>query len=335
LLVLPTVFLSASVPPPLPPSADVAYEISKVAGKALTPGEITCLYENFSSEVGLISQRSYKGSLLKLYIRVTNLVKSSTKKSISHTGYYFDGPIPCAYGQSHTSLQFVKHCCRVLCAKIGPEDIISVEFEKSNLLHAQQRCITVLEATEHLMLPKDRSALICPYYPSSVAVFPHGDCDLPIVINVAMCTLASIKAFANVGLCHGDIKPANLMLTGDSQLVVLIDFGSAVPFGEIINGTSIHWGRDCPPTGSLRYDMTCLASVLYTLLYGALPDGGIAEMTASVAEKEGSVGGKIIADCLTRFDDNLLDIWTDWLEKVRGLSLDLLADFDAIWPVAK
>lgn len=311
--------------------------MTKVVGKALTPGEITCLYENFSSEVGLISQRNYKGSLLGLYIRVTNLVKSATKKYIRHTGYYFDRPIPCAYGQSHTSLQFIQYYCRVLCGKVGPEDIIKVEFEKSNLLHAKQRCITVLEAAEHLLLPKHRSALICPYYPSSVAVFPHGECDLPIVINVAMCTLASIKAFANVGLSHGDIKPANLMLTGDSQLVILIDFGSAVPLGEIINGTSIHWGRDCPPNGSVRYDMTCLASVVYTLLYGTLTDGGVAEMITSVAEKEGSIGGKIILDCLTRFDDDLLDIWTDWLEQVRGLSLDSakLADFDAIWPVVK
>ena len=308
-----------------------------MTGKALTQGEINCLYDNFPGQVDLILHNRFKGSLLNLYLKVTNLVKSSTKKSIRHTGYYFDGPIPCAYGQSHTSLQFVEYYCRVLCGKIGPVAIISAEFEKSNMLHAQQRCITVLQATEHLLLTKDRSALICPYFPSSVAVFPHGECDLPIVINVAMCTLASIRAFANVGLSHGDIKPANLMLTGDSQLVILIDFGSAVPFGDIIKETSMHWGRDCPPTSSIRYDMTCLASVLYTLLYGALPDGGIAEMMASVAEKESSVGDQMIIDCLTRFDEDLLNIWIDWLEKIRGLyfASAKLADFDAIWPVNK
>lgn len=166
-------------------------------------------------------------------------------------------------------------------------------------------------------------------------MFPPGECDLTIVVNVAMCTLASIQAFANVGLSHGDIKPANLMLTVDSQLVILINFGSAVPIGQTINETSAHWGKDCPVTGSIRYDMTCLASVLFHLLHGATPNDDLASMLAELPEDNILVGDQMIRDCLLRFDEDLGDIWNEWLRKIRELSIDqvLLAYFDKIWPV--
>jgi serine/threonine protein kinase len=85
-------------------------------------------------------------------------------------------------------------------------------------------------------------------------------------VNVALCGLATIKAFHRQGVCHGDIKPGNMMLTARrDNSVITIDFGSCVEYGESLVSATPGFGRECPQEGSLKYDLTCLASSLYMI----------------------------------------------------------------------
>eukprot|EP00601_Ochromonadales_sp_CCMP2298_P018144 CAMPEP_0173217804 /NCGR_PEP_ID=MMETSP1142-20121109/703_1 /TAXON_ID=483371 /ORGANISM="non described non described, Strain CCMP2298" /LENGTH=242 /DNA_ID=CAMNT_0014145433 /DNA_START=348 /DNA_END=1077 /DNA_ORIENTATION=- len=174
------------------------------------------------------------------------------------------------------------------------------------------------------VLTDEKSALICPFYPLTVDVLPPGKCAVSTVLNVASSTLASIKAFSNIGMCHGDIKPSNLMLTTDSQHVVLIDFGSAVTFGKTLVSTSSPWGRDCDITGSTQYDLTCLASVIYYLWHG----NHLLSITDLLDADDTSL--------------HILDLDTmkaDWAEKVNIATVEtpelVLVDLAAIWPTNK
>jgi serine/threonine protein kinase len=53
------------------------------------------------------------------------------------------------------------------------------------------------------------------------------------VLNIFVSILNSLKYFAQEKLCHGDIKPSNLLLD-QSGKAVLIDLGAVVPYGAAI-----------------------------------------------------------------------------------------------------
>jgi serine/threonine protein kinase len=247
-------------------------------------------------------------------------------------------------GQDTNVLQYVHFHCRLYCAKIGsPADLVH-EYQVSAQVHLTQQCPTVMEIVDRLDLPHDRLALICPYYPATVAILPPRECSLAMLLNVALCTIASIAGFRHVGLSHNDIKPSNLMLTTSSQMVVLIDFGSTVPIdsGDASRGTSQLWGRECP-AGSREYDMACMASVLNHLAYGGddYDDRLSLQQLAENIQRssELTVIDEMILDCINRASEDARNIFSDWVEKVervRGqLQVDTLVDFGNIWPTQK
>ncbi|KAJ1392688.1 hypothetical protein B484DRAFT_473198, partial [Ochromonadaceae sp. CCMP2298] len=263
-----------------------------------------------------------------LYGKVFNTVKSITERSVQHTGYYFDGLLPNAYGQATNALQYAHHHCQVFCAKTGPSAELLRELEVSNLVHEQQTCPTVMRIVTKLELPNDRLTLICPYYPATVAILPPNECSLAMLNNVALCTLASIAAFRNVSKSHNDIKPTNLMLTSTSQLIMLIDFGSAVDFGAGVTsrGTSVFWGRGCP-AGTLKYDMACLASVQYSLHHGDSQDAlDLPQLSEHVqALPRRSIIGDMILQCIHRAGEDIGVIFTEWVDKVASVNDQLEA----------
>jgi serine/threonine protein kinase len=298
---------------------------------------VNCLFNNFSNQANLLSQGRFGGSILGLYLKIVAAVKSVTKKSVEHTGYYFDGPLPNAYGQDTNSLQYVHYHCQLLCAKIGARAVLRLELSVSQSVHSEYRCPTVMCITTSLELPNDRLALVCPYYPATVAILPAGRCTLAMMCNVALCTIASIAAFRRVGLSHNDIKPANLMLTTTSQLVVLIDFGSAVKFsdGDASKGTTAIWGRDCP-AGSEAYDMACLASVMYYLQHGADQDDlGLQQLAEHVQSLPSpTIVDDMVLDCINRANEDAAVIFKSWVAKVQVLSIQegTMVDPSSIWP---
>lgn len=109
--------------------------ISRTIGRELTSSEVHCLYDNFIVQADSISRNTFHGSILGLYRKIENCVKSTTVRNLKHTSYYFDGPLPNAYGQSTNTLQYVHYHCQLFCAKIGQPADMLYELEVSEMLY--------------------------------------------------------------------------------------------------------------------------------------------------------------------------------------------------------
>lgn len=87
----------------------------------------------------------------------------------------------------------------------------------------------------------------------------------------------------HAGLIHADVKPPNLILTRKASHIRLIDFGSAWPIrmtGVRLEGDGISGVYAAPElqtigTGDERVDQFSATLVLYLLLTGEIPYGGI------------------------------------------------------------
>jgi len=93
----------------------------------------------------------------------------------------------------------------------------------------------------------------------------HTTVNDATIVNVALCDLATVKAFSNKGLCHGDIKPSNMMFQAGNRTVISIDVGSCTAYGNMLTATLPAFGVDCGTKASLRYDLTCLAASIMLL----------------------------------------------------------------------
>jgi hypothetical protein len=188
-----------------------------------------------------------------------------------------------------------------------------------------------------------RVAMVTPYYPLPLSDFASGNLHEEGCINVALCGLAAIKAFHAKGICHGDIKPGNMMLTGaGDNLVVTIDFGSAVAYGEPVTSVTPEFGLDHPAQeGALTFDLTCLASSIYVLTTGEqLPNTSsfLVKLLESHTRKRTQPALQIAKCCL-----ELADIDSIWQEAQsfvnaalatnRSLDHSLIVQYASIWPV--
>jgi signal transduction histidine kinase/tRNA A-37 threonylcarbamoyl transferase component Bud32 len=102
-------------------------------------------------------------------------------------------------------------------------------------------------------------------------------------VEIATRVCSALAAVHERGVVHGDVKPANIMITGSGQ-VKLIDFGTARPAGgaaphgdaddEIVVATRAYCSPELisgkPVDG--RSDVYSLGLVLYRILTGELPD---------------------------------------------------------------
>jgi len=106
----------------------------------------------------------------------------------------------------------------------------------------------------------------------------HGKLSEAMVLNVARAVAEGLAAAASQGFVHGDIKPANLMLTPDGQLKIA-DFGLARPFSQSrpIGGTP-HYMAPEAVTGEgpvdIRSDLYSLGATMFHLLTGRPPFEG-------------------------------------------------------------
>jgi serine/threonine protein kinase len=236
-------------------------------GRDLSDREIDILFAKFRTELDLLAAGNFpQKQASKLIQRISLALKSSTIALSRNRGYYFDGPIPNAFGQIGTALHYVLKDSIVLCAKIGAPAVIGNEAAMVQELHNGQVCPTVMPFVDCISMKGDRQALITPCYSFPVGSFVGSPVSLNFIINAALCGLATIKSFSNKNICHGDIKPANMMLTTSSPTVITIDFGSAVPYGEDLSSVTQPYGLDCSLTASLEYDLTCLAYSIVELV---------------------------------------------------------------------
>jgi len=108
-----------------------------------------------------------------------------------------------AFGQGSTVLQYVIRGSNLYCGKIGDLATIEAEVKVAELVHKKQHCPSVMPVVDSIKIDEKRVVMIVPFYPIPVS---HTTVNEATILNVALCGLATVKAFSNKGLCHGDIK---------------------------------------------------------------------------------------------------------------------------------
>ena len=176
--------------------------------------------------------------IISLYIKIQRMVKTATRfKLVSE--YIFDGLVPMVeFGQQKTVLQYVIRGSDLYCAKIGDTATLEAEVKASQWIHQKQHCPSVMPVFDSIRVDENRVAMVCPFYPIPVS---HTIMNEATILNVALCDLATIKAFANKEMCHGDIKPSNMMFQAGNRTVVTIDFG---PCTAYVFASNLAWFWD-------------------------------------------------------------------------------------------
>lgn len=310
---------------------DPVEEIQRVVKKELTDSEASCLFSTFSSQALLIADGRVKDrDISSLYMKIQRMVKTATKCTLV-SAYTFDGLVPMSFGQGDTVLQYVLKGSDLFCAKIGNVATIRKEVRIARLVHENQLCPSVMPVIDTVDITDTRLAMIAPYYPLPLS---HFDVQENTVVNMAICALATIKAFSSKSLCHGDIKPSNMMFQAGSRTIVTIDFGSTVQYGEQLLATSPTFALDCPTEGSLQYDLTCLASSIVFLLGNGLDEfSSRAQLREWSAARQGT-HYTIASLCLDPDVESVDSIWQrcKQIVTVMHADSDWLVDCDTVWP---
>ncbi|KAG7367948.1 hypothetical protein IV203_030691 [Nitzschia inconspicua] len=310
---------------------DAVGEMERVVKKDLTESEASCLLSVFSSEAVLISLGQYKDrDIQSLFLKIQRMVKTATKAKL-FSSYTFDGLVPMAFGRGNNVLQYVLRGSDLYCAKIGDAATIEAEVQASRLIHENQLCPSVMPVIDSIRIDENRAAMITPFYPMPVS---HATVTEPTIVNVALCGIATIKAFSNKNMCHGDIKPSNMMFQASSRTVISIDFGSCKEYGNMLTETSPLFGLDCGNQASLRYDLTCLAASI--MLLSGIKLDMIATREDALSELASRSGVHItLANlCLDESVSNLDDMWEQiqTLVRVALPNADFVVDLNEIWP---
>ncbi|HWL06859.1 MAG TPA: protein kinase [Planctomicrobium sp.] len=106
----------------------------------------------------------------------------------------------------------------------------------------------------------------------------HGPMEFTEIIDVAVQTSKALRAAAKYDIVHGDIKPANLLISHDGT-VKLSDFGLARPVDHLsdelvgISGTPNYLSPEACRGESTQHqsDMYSLGIVLFQATFGRLP----------------------------------------------------------------
>lgn len=284
----------------------------------LTPLEVGFLQIHHEELCKQIRLGAFKGNYMTVVNKARLAVKTATKFTLLKIGcpYTFDGPIVDARGQGNTVFQYAFKDSTVYCAKIGPKHVVEREFEIGERVKVLQ-FPSVMPLVALVPVPDeqsaDRMALLAPLYPASLDRFcgTLGESDL---LNTARCTISAIICFQRVGLCHGDIKPGNMMLANSKNLVVTIDFGSAAEIDSVaVGGTTEFYGLG-DAFGTVFYDRTCLAVSLAHLKWGAefvISKANNDKDTFIQYLRQNSFDSVIVDVILKLLDENLVveDVW--------------------------
>lgn len=311
---------------------DPSVEMARVVGKELTDSEASCLFATFAAQANLIAQGSAKDrDIASLYMKIQTMVKTATKGRLV-SSYTFDGLVPMSFGQGNSVLQYVLKGSDLNCAKIGDPTTIGNELRIARLVHEDQVCPSVMSVIDSVNISETRLAMITPFYPLPLS---HMEVQASTVVNVAICGLATIKAFSNKNLCHGDIKPSNMMLQSGNRTIVTIDFGSTVQYGDALVATSPLFGLDCPTEGSLQYDLTCLATSILLLMGTNLNQFTSRAQARECLKYQTGTSYTIASMCLDPEHESVDSIWQRCTQLVKAVhpDADWIVDCEAVWPL--
>lgn len=289
--------------------------------------------------LGKTDKRERSRLVDRLWIRLSVRIKTQTRLAVRGQ-YLFDDPVPGAFGNVGTEVQFAVRGSSLFCAKtMRDTGDLQREYNVASRIHANQSCPTVMPALDLIYLPGEprRVAMVTPYYAMPLSPLANGNLHEEGCINVALCGLATVKAFHREGICHGDIKPGNMMLTSKSdKIVVTIDFGSAVEYGESLVSVTPGFSLECPQEGSFKFDLTCLASSLYMVCTGEqLPETSLqlVENLESGDQQQRSPTLQIAKGCFQLNDiDSIWEYAKGCVEAADGLDRSLIVAYDSIWP---
>jgi len=264
-------------------------KLQEITGVTLSDKQAEVLVDKYSSQAVLLQNGNLPKSVAdKLVMQIQNTIRTTTNLRIDSHGFRFNGILSGALGQASNCICTAFKGSTVYCAKIGKAATIQREVKvASDVKTTLTSPTSLMPIIDDFPIDKERHCMISPLYgmPLStlVALHPQGIKDPSLIKNILSSLLEAIKCFQTAGYCHGDIKPANIMTCtfGYDGRVVLIDYGSAVLYGEMILSYTAPYTLDVEAEGSLHFDFTCLASTIYQVCMGSLPN---ADNLFSVAE---------------------------------------------------
>jgi len=301
---------AAAAPPPDPVDLLAAYHLEPLDERQQ---DVLRHHDAFAGDRAQLATGAFASRFLtSLLRRLESVVASTTRMRIeTATGIVLDGPLSGAKGQPGTSILLALRDGEALCAKVGARASMAREWLVSETVHAGRAVPTVARALlfEDVPSARGQGLLLMPLYAMSaaaarLALAPERPsplqqgrprCRDALAAKAALCGLAAIHAFAAVGWAHGDIKPANMMLShgGDGAAaapLVLIDFGAAQPVGEGLAESSA-FGLEHAPIAGAAYDLACLASTVAVLQYPlplAVGAGSGAALLAALRAQDGA-----------------------------------------------
>ncbi|MFI7450325.1 serine/threonine-protein kinase [Nonomuraea sp. NPDC049714] len=138
-----------------------------------------------------------------------------------------------------------------------------------------------IAAVYDVVVADERPWIIMQYVPSSslaTMIANRGTLPVPTVTRIGLEVLAALRAAHAAGVLHRDVKPANILLTGEGN-AILTDFGLATtldeehPEASVVMGTAAYIAperaRGAPATSSS--DLWSLGATLYAAVEGRTP----------------------------------------------------------------
>lgn len=166
-----------------------------------------------------------------------------------------------------------------------------------------------------------------------------GEIDKYSVRCIMIKLIQTLRFIHLFGICHGDIKPENVMISDDYSKIYLVDFGLFKVFK--IGNRHVEKRRDMGYSGTLRYmsknvnmgykmsrrdDMISLGYMCIYLQKGGLPWQGLNELKRSkryekVGEMKKNIDNKILCDgCVKGM--------REYMEYVNKLEFEEKPDYD-------
>jgi len=138
-----------------------------------------------------------------------------------------------------------------------------------------------IAAVYDVVLADERPWIIMQYVPSSslaTVIANRGTLPVATVTRIGLEVLAALRAAHAAGVLHRDVKPANILLTGEGS-AILTDFGLATtldderPQATVVMGTAAYIAPERARGGpaTARSDLWSLGATLYAAVEGRTP----------------------------------------------------------------